>query len=106
MVAAIGLVGWVRYLRRSEVSAWQRQAWWVSALLGALLLASFIRFNMIFFQAQARYMFSGVLPMAAIAVSLGMVQLAPSRMKSWAPALVPAALAALALFGLPLWVLP
>jgi len=106
LVGLVGLVGWVRYLRRSELPAWQRQAWWASALLGGLLLASFVRFNMVFFQAQARYLFPGALPAAALALSLGIAQLAPSPAKSWAPAAVAAALAALALFGLPLWVLP
>jgi len=74
VIGLAGAVGFLRYLRRATLEAWQRQAWWVCGLFGALLLASFIRFNCSFFQAQARYLFP-VLPAAAVAFCLGLQQL-------------------------------
>ena len=75
------------------------------AAFAALLLASFVRFNFSFFQAQARYLFPA-LPAAALAFCLGLQQLVSERRR--APVLAGAVglLALLALVGLFLWIAP
>jgi hypothetical protein len=105
-VGLLALGGFLRYLRRGRLSIWQRQAWWLLAFVGVLLLASFIRFNMSFFQAQARYLFPGALPAAALAFSLGLEELAPARLKRVLPLAAASLLGLLAFLGLPLWILP
>jgi hypothetical protein len=105
-LALLALGGLLRYLGRGRLSSWQRQAWWLLAFVGVLLLASFIRFNMSFFQAQARYLFPGVLPAAALAFSLGLEELAPARLKRVLPLAAASLLGLLAFLGLPLWILP
>ena len=97
--------GFLRYLPRAGLADWQRQAWWLSGLLGLLLVVSFVRFNLSFFQAQARYLFPA-LPPAALALCLGLNELAPSR---WRPAALAAGVglvALLAFVGLFLWIVP
>ncbi len=95
LLGVLAAVGFARYLRRTELAGWQRQAWALCAVLAALLLASFIRFNFSFFQAQARYLFPA-LPAAALAFSLGLQQLFPG---SWGNRALLAAVAALALLS-------
>lgn len=97
--------GFLRYLRQEELADWQRQAWWLCALLGALVLASFIGFNLSFFQAQARYLFPA-LPAIALALSLGLEQLAPPRLRPAVLAGGVGLLLLLGIAGLPLWVVP
>ncbi len=105
LLGGAGALGFARYLLRERLADWQRQAWWVCGLFGALLLASFVRFNLSFFQAQARYLFP-VLPAAAVAFCLGVWQITPARWRD-AGVLVPAiALGLLALLGLPFWIMP
>ena len=106
LVGLVGGVAFARYLMKAGLSAWQRQAWWLSALVSALMVAAFVRFNMSFFQAQARYMFPGLLPAAALAFSLGVEDLAPARLKRALPLAVPVGLALLSSVGLLLWILP
>ncbi len=72
------IIGFIAYLKREKLAAWQRQSWWLAGLLGLLLLAGFIRFNFSFFQAQARYLFPA-LPAAAVAL--------PSAWNSFSPSL-------------------
>jgi len=105
LIAVAGVVGFARHLARVTFSGWQRQAWWVCAALGGLLLASFVRFNFSFFQAQARYLFPA-LPPGALALSLGLQEISPARWRKAASLAAPVALALLALVGLPLWLLP
>jgi hypothetical protein len=105
ILALAGLAGFVRYLLREKRHDWVTQAWWVSALLFALLLAGFVRFNLSFFQAQARYLFPA-LPSAAVAFCLGLEQLLPRTRGSWLPLTIALLLAVLALVGLPLWITP
>jgi len=105
VVGLAGAVGFARYAGRTKLADWQRQAWLICFLFGALLLASFVRFNFSFFQAQARYLFP-VLPAAAVAFCLGVEHITPAR---WGDRVVPvfvAALALLALVGLPVWIVP
>jgi hypothetical protein len=93
--AVAGLVGFARYWRRERLADWQRQAWGIWALFGALLLASFVRFNFSFFQAQARYLFPA-LPAAALAFCLGLQQLASVP---WRPRVLVTGVAVLALLS-------
>jgi 4-amino-4-deoxy-L-arabinose transferase-like glycosyltransferase len=106
VVAITGILGFfLRYLQSAKLSAWQRQAWWLCGLLAVLLLASFVRFNLSFFQAQARYLFPA-LPPAALAFALGLEQLSPGRARPWVLLAAAVLLAALSIVGLPLWILP
>jgi 4-amino-4-deoxy-L-arabinose transferase-like glycosyltransferase len=105
LAAAVAAVGFARYLSRGKLAGWQRQAWGLCALLAALLLASFVQFNMHFFQAQARYLFPALAP-AALAVCLGLQEVSPGRWRRVAPIAAMIALGALAVVGLPLWILP
>ncbi len=105
LLAAAGAVGFIRYFLRAKLDAWQRQTWWLCGLFALLLLASFIRFNFSFFQAQARYLFPA-LPAAATAFALGLQTLFP---QSWRPYIlmgVVGLLALLAFGGLHLWIVP
>ncbi len=74
-------------------------------LLAALVLASFVRFNFSYFQAQARYLFPA-LPPTALAACLGLEQYAPARYRSWVSLTVAGALGMLALAGLAVWIAP
>ena len=105
LLALVGALGFLRYWRRAGLADWQRQSWWLSAFFGALLLASFIRFNFAFFQAQARYLFP-VLPAAALALCLGLQQLVPEAWRPRLLVLVVAGLAVLAAAGIHSVILP
>jgi len=94
-----------RCLRRAPLADWQRQGWWVSAVLLGLLLLGFIRFNLSFFQAQARYLFPALPPVAA-ALCLGLNELAPRRWQRIALLSGMGLLVLLAFVGLPLWITP
>lgn len=98
-------VSFLRYLAVGKLADWQRQAWGLSALLGLLLLASFIRFNLSFFQAQARYLFPA-LPLAAVALCLGLEGLVPRRFSAAALIVGLSLLVTLAVVGLYAWVSP
>jgi len=105
LAGATGMLGFARHVSRTELVDWQRHAWWVCGLFGALLLASFVRFNFSFFQAQARYLFP-ILPAAAVACCLGLQQISPPRWRDHVLLAAVIALAVLALAGLPLWIVP
>jgi len=105
LLAVIGVIGFLRHLRRARLSAWQRQGWWLCLALAALLAAGFVRFNFSFFQAQARYLFPA-LPAAALALALGFEELLPERWRAAAMIALPLGLAALSLIMLPLWIVP
>jgi len=97
--------GFVRHLVRGKLADWQVQTWLACAALTALLLASFIRFNLSFFQAQARYLFPA-LPAAAVALCLGLDGLAP-RGKGWVALIAGLTLLlALATVGFFVWIVP
>ena len=100
LLGAVGALGFARYLGRGNLTAWQRQSWWVCAFYGALLLLSFIRFNFSFFQAQARYLFP-LLPAAAAAFCLGLSFLSGPRREPWVVGVAVGSLALLAFLTLP-----
>lgn len=72
-VAGVGL-----WLFREPRVAWQRRALLPAAFLGALVVASFVRFNVTFFQAQGRYLLPA-LPLWAVLFAVGVGSLAPPR---------------------------
>jgi hypothetical protein len=105
VTALVAAFGFARYLGRTKLADWQRQGWWLSGAFALLLLGSFVRFNLSFFQAQARYLYP-VLPAAAVAYCLGLAALFPLRWRD--PILIAASalLAALAFAGLHAWIAP
>jgi len=105
LMAAAGAIGFARYWERAKPAGWQRQGWGICGLLALLLLASFVRFNFSFFQAQARYMFP-VLPAAALAFTLGLQTLFPAWLRQYMLVAVVVLLALLAFVGIHLWILP
>jgi len=98
-------VGFIRYVTRTTLSGWRRQVWAISAFLALLLLASFVRFNLSFFQAQARYLFPA-LPPVAVALCLGLEHLAPERLRLAFLAMGVGLLLLLATGGYHLWIAP
>jgi len=104
-IALVGLFGFARYLSRVKLIHYQQEAWIVCGAFAALLIASFVRFNFSFFQAQARYLFPA-LPAAAVAFCLGLQQLVSERRRTPALAGAVGLLALLALIGLFTWITP
>ncbi len=78
LFSAAAAVGVARWLVGPPRVAWQRRALLPAALLGALVVVSFVRFNMTFFQAQGRYLLPA-LPLWALLFAVGMESLAPPR---------------------------
>jgi len=105
LLAIAAAFGFARCWERSKQTTFQRQSWALWGLLLLLLLASFVRFNFSFFQAQARYLFPA-LPAAALAFSLGLQTLFPPRSRPYILMTVTFLLAALAFVALPVWILP
>jgi len=92
------LTGW----RRLELQ--QRQAVLLLGFAGLLQVVLFIRFNMHFFQAQARYLFPA-LPVWAMLLCLGTGEWAGKR--KWAGELLPAAAAFVLAAAAPwFWIMP
>jgi hypothetical protein len=105
LLAVAAALGCARYLGRTKLERWQRQAWWLCGVYTLLLVLSFIQFNLSFFQAQARYLFP-MLPAAGVAFGLGLATLFPSRFRPIMLGAVTAALAVLAWVLLHLWIVP
>jgi 4-amino-4-deoxy-L-arabinose transferase-like glycosyltransferase len=93
------LVALVRAARGKEppVSA-ATASWLLVVLLGLLTLATFLRFNTVFYQAQARYFLGVSVPLAAL-LAAGMCSLAPHRSRAIALGLI-AVFAVLALWAI------
>jgi 4-amino-4-deoxy-L-arabinose transferase-like glycosyltransferase len=96
------LVGLVRaYLRREAMEERSRACWAVLVVTWLLVGAAFLRFNTAFFQAQGRYLFPAMAPIALLFV-LGLQSLAPAKARpgiAWGVAGTMLALALYALFG-------
>ncbi len=105
LMAAVAAVGFARYLERGRLREWQTQGWAVAGVFALLLLASFIRFNFSFFQAQARYLFP-VLPAAASAFALGLRAIFSNRRAPYVLMGAVIVLAVLAFAGLHAWIAP
>ena len=105
VIALASLGGFCRWLVRRRREAWQRQGLLVSALLTALVLAAFVRFNLQFFQAQGRYLFPA-LPVGAFIFATGFRSLFSTERDSPLALLPALGLALLSALALPLWILP
>lgn len=70
VVAAIAAVGIGSNLLRWRAAARESKAVWSLLILGGILIAlQFLRFNMAFFQAQARYLFPAIAPIGCAFVA-------------------------------------
>jgi len=63
-----GAMAWLRRREEGEAEAAAKRQWWVMGLAVGLVGLVYLRFNADFFQAQARYLFPAVLPLAALHV--------------------------------------
>lgn len=98
VACVLSLIGLLRYFRQTEAKAEQAAGVGEKAVLGAfavlivMTLLAFIGFNLTFFQAQGRYLYTALVPIAFFFV-LGLRSLLP---KPYGSALVVLALAGLA----------
>ena len=106
VVTAAGLAGlWLELVEGSRWDSWRKRAAVVLAAAFVLVLASFVRFNLSFFQAQGRYLFLA-LPVIAMALVAGWGRLFPQRLRTAAYLVLWLALLVLSATALPAWVLP
>jgi 4-amino-4-deoxy-L-arabinose transferase-like glycosyltransferase len=66
------------YARRREMEAGARALWGLLVVTWLLVAAAFLRFNTAFFQAQGRYLFPAMAPIALL-FTLGLQSLGPRR---------------------------
>jgi len=104
--SAAALVGVIARLARwRQLEAWQRQALLTLGFAALLVGLLFVRFNMSYFQAQARYLFP-VIGVLAIGIVSGISALVPRPART-AVAFLPGVVAlVVALAALPTWILP
>jgi 4-amino-4-deoxy-L-arabinose transferase-like glycosyltransferase len=79
LAAVGGLVG--AYARREAMDRDARAIWGLLVVTWLLVAAAFLRFNTAFFQAQGRYLFPAMAPIALL-FTLGLQSLGPAR---WRP---------------------
>jgi hypothetical protein len=84
-------------VRRNPIAEVRASA--LSWLLFALVFLGFLRFNMTYFQAQARYLLPAIAPISA-GLTLGLVKLAPKKAAGLAGGLLVTFLILLNLYGL------
>ncbi|MDQ3814723.1 MAG: hypothetical protein M3347_12330 [Armatimonadota bacterium] len=99
VVAAIGLWRWMQTWRSYDLVTRTALLWWLCGFV--LVLLAWVKFNIMQYQAQARYLHAALLPMA-LGGALGWQQALGSLWKGhglW----IGAALLALTLVGLTLW---
>ncbi len=77
--ALVGLARWL--LSPGSAAPWQRRALLAPGLLGLLVIASLVRFNFTFFQAQGRYLFPALALWAFLFV-VGLTHHAPARARA------------------------
>jgi 4-amino-4-deoxy-L-arabinose transferase-like glycosyltransferase len=92
--AVAGVVRWWR----GRPEGWQGDTAMVWALCAALVGAAFLRFNLEYFQAQARYLYPAVLPIAA-AMAMAWLAPWPQRHRGIGAGLFAVALGGLALYA-------
>jgi len=103
MAALVGVIA--RLARWRQLEAWQRQALLTLGFAALLVGLLFVRFNMSYFQAQARYLFP-VIGVLAIGIVSGISALVPRPART-AVAFLPGVVAlVVALAALPTWILP
>jgi hypothetical protein len=76
-LAALGLALWIAQ-RLPRLPARQKWAWGLLALTFLLILAGLLQYNLTFIQAQGRYLFPAIVPIA-ICFALGLRELASRR---------------------------
>jgi 4-amino-4-deoxy-L-arabinose transferase-like glycosyltransferase len=103
VAAAAGLV--LELAGARSWDSWRKRTAWVLGVTVMLVLASFVRFNVSFFQAQGRYLFPA-LPAVAVGFTLGWGRAFPPALRDTARSVLWFALLALAVCALPLWILP
>lgn len=88
VISLVALIGSVRsFVALRRESAGQGDALIVMMMVGALVLLSFIRFNLSFFQAQGRYLYPAIIPIALTFV-FGIERLLPEGNRRWSAAVV------------------
>ena len=88
VISLAALVGSVRsFVALKRESVGKSDALIVMMTVGALVLLSFIRFNLSFFQAQGRYLYPAIIPIA-LAFVLGIERLLPEGNRRWSAAVV------------------
>ena len=97
VASLIGLLAWL--FPSSRPLPWQRRALLPPALLALLVIGSFVRFNLTFFQAQGRYLFPA-LQFWAVLFLVGIEQLFPRRTRRWVSLAVVLAVCLLSLLGI------
>jgi hypothetical protein len=78
------------------LSGAERAIWGLLAVTWLLVVAAFLRFNTAFFQAQGRYLFPAMAPIALL-FTLGLQSLGPAR---WRPRVALGTAAAMLLLAL------
>lgn len=106
LTGLVALVGSVRPLiSLGRESRGSRDALIVIGTVAVLVLASFVRFNLSFFQAQGRYLYPAIIPIALTFV-LGIERLLPERNRRWSAAVVNGGMLLLSLAALVTTVIP
>ena len=85
LVTLVGSVKSIVALKRESVA--RRDALIVLTAVGTLVLLSFIRFNLSFFQAQGRYLYPTIIPIA-LAFVLGVERFLPPGNRRWSAVVV------------------
>lgn len=105
-VTAAATAGLWLELRDAQVwDPWRKRAAWVLGAIAFVVLASFVRFNLTFFQAQGRYLFLA-LPVIALAFTAGWARLFPRPLRDTGSFLLWLALLVLTGCALPVWIVP
>lgn len=97
VVSVLSLVGLLRYLREEKAEPSQKAVMGTFAVMVAMTLLAFIAFNITFFQAQGRYLYTALLPIAFF-FTLGLRALLPKLYGIAAVVVFLVALAGLDLF--------
>jgi hypothetical protein len=96
----LSMAGLVRaWLKRGEEAAAERTIWAVLVVTVLFVVAAFLRFNQEFFQAQGRYLFPTMGPIALL-FPLGLFSLAPARRRPAIALALTSFMVALALYAL------
>lgn len=86
-VSIVALAAGVRPVRKLRESSAVRDTLTVYGVTAALVLITFVRFNLTFFQAQGRYLYPAIIPIALIGI-LGVERLITERNRKWSAAVV------------------
>ncbi len=105
-VTLVALVGSIRpFITLNRESTERRHALIVMAALAVLVLLSFIRFNLTYFQAQGRYLYPAIIPIS-LAMVIGIERLLPEGNRRWSAVVVNGGMLLLTLTALVTAVIP